>query len=229
VVPELSTRRVLTSEWVEGLTWAQFVEQADEAARQRAGEIIWRFAQGSVHRLGAFNGDPHPGNYRLTPEGDVTFLDFGLVKRWTAGEWERLAPCLDAIMDHDPQRLVAAMEQVEFLEPDLGLDADAVFDYVATPYRPYLSDEFTFTREFMKDTVERIADLKGPEAKVIEQLNLPPSFVILDRVVWGVSALLGKLVVGGPWRAMLLEYRLGAPPATELGRLDQEWWQARQR
>jgi predicted unusual protein kinase regulating ubiquinone biosynthesis (AarF/ABC1/UbiB family) len=229
VLPELSTRRVLTSEWVDGLTWAQFVARADETARRRAGEVIWRFAQGSVHRLGAFNGDPHPGNYRFSADGDVTFLDFGLVKRWTAGEWERLAPCLDAILDHDPVRLIAAMEQVEFLEPGLGLDPDAVFDYVATPYRPYLSDRFTFTREFMKDTVERIADLKGPEAKVIEQLNLPPSFVILDRVVWGVSALLGKLGVSGPWRAMLLEYRRDDPPATELGRLDQQWWMARQR
>ncbi len=118
-----------------------------------------------MHRLGAFNGDPHPGNYRFTPDGDVTFLDFGLVKRWTAGEWERLAPCLDAIMERDPEQLIAAMERVEFLEHDLGLDAAAVFDYVATPYRPYLSDEFTFTREFMKDTVQRIADLKGPRPR----------------------------------------------------------------
>ena len=31
------------------------------------------------------------------------------------------------------------------------------------------------------------------KAEVIEKLNMPPSFVILDRVVWGVSALLGKL------------------------------------
>ena len=36
---------------------------------------------------------------------------------------------------------------------------------------------------------------------------MPPSFVILDRVVWGVSAILGKLGVHNPWRAMLLEYR----------------------
>ena len=72
-------------------------------------------------------------------------------------------------------------------------------------------------------SVERIADLKGPEAKVIEQLNLPPSFVILDRVVWGVSAILGKLGATGPWREMLLEYRIGAPPATELGAAELAW------
>ncbi|MEZ5251182.1 MAG: AarF/UbiB family protein [Ilumatobacteraceae bacterium] len=39
-------------------------------------------------RLGVFNGDPHPGNYRFSPDGHVTFLDFGMVKRWAPGEWE---------------------------------------------------------------------------------------------------------------------------------------------
>ena len=31
------------------------------------------------------NGDPHPGNY-LFGGGKVTFLDYGLVKRFSAGE-----------------------------------------------------------------------------------------------------------------------------------------------
>ena len=50
------------------------------------------------------------GNYRFHDDGTVTFLDFGLVKRWSPGEWERLAPSLDAIYERDPDRLVSAME-----------------------------------------------------------------------------------------------------------------------
>ena len=223
VLTEFSTERMLTTEWVDGLTWAAFVEQADQAAKDRAGEIIWRFAQGSVHELGIFNGDPHPGNYRFDPDGTVTFLDFGLVKRWASGEWERLSPCLDAIMSKDHAALVRAMEDVGFLEPLHGLDVDAVADYVSAPYLPYLTDRFTFTRQFMKDTIATISDVRGPAKRVVEQLNLPPSFIILDRLVWGVSALLGKLEVERPWRAMLDEYRHAAPPATELGRAHADW------
>jgi predicted unusual protein kinase regulating ubiquinone biosynthesis (AarF/ABC1/UbiB family) len=227
VVQELSTARVLTSDWVDGVPWAEFFAHADKAARQRAGEIIWRFAQSSVHRHGVFNGDPHPGNYRFHADGRVSFLDFGLVKRWTADEWHRLAPCLDAILASDPDQLIDAMESVRFLEPGHGLGAEAVFAYVSAPYRPYLTERFRFTRDFMADTVAKIADVNGPYAPVVRKLNLPPSFVILDRVVWGVSALLGKLEVEGPWRAMLLEYRLGHEPATPLGRQDAEWFAAR--
>ncbi|MET0147362.1 MAG: AarF/ABC1/UbiB kinase family protein [Ilumatobacteraceae bacterium] len=224
LVPELSQERVLTTEWVDGLSWQQFVESASTETKQRVGEVIWRFGQHSIQRLGAFNGDPHPGNYRFHHDGSVTFLDFGLVKRWDPGEWERLEPSLDAIVVHrDPERLVAAMEKSGFLAAGHGLDADAVFDYVSSPYRPYLVDEFTFTREWMRETLGRIFDISGPHAPVIAKLNMPPSFVILDRVVWGVSAILGKLEVSGPWRAMLLEYRTGAPPATELGAAEAAW------
>ena len=229
LIPELSTERVLTTEWIDGDDWATFVASAGDHARQRAGEIIWRFAQASILRMGAFNGDPHPGNYRFHEDGTVTFLDFGLVKRWSPGEWERLAPSLDAIYERDPERLVGAMEAVEFLQPGHGLEAGAVYDYVSAPYVPYLADEFTFTRHFVADALSTIIDLKGPHAAIIEKLNMPPSFVILDRVVWGVSALLGKLGVTRPWRAMLLEYRAAGPPATELGVADARWWTERQR
>ena len=126
-----------TSEWVDGLTWAEFESRADPAAKQRAAEVLFRFAQGSIHRHGVFNGDPHPGNYRFHPDGTVTFLDFGLVKRWTAGEWERLAPCLDAIIGAATRSgRVRAMVEVGFLRPDHGLDPQRVYDYVSAPYMP---------------------------------------------------------------------------------------------
>jgi predicted unusual protein kinase regulating ubiquinone biosynthesis (AarF/ABC1/UbiB family) len=228
VVTEYSGHRVLTTEWVDGLSWDAFLAQSTPASRRRAGETIWRFAQHAVHHLAAFNGDPHPGNYRFAPDGSVTFLDFGLVKRWTRGEWDQLGPSLDAIVVHcDPQRLVAAMEGAGFLQPGHGLRPQEVWDYVSSPYVPYLADEFTFTRDFVREAMQRIMDIKGPHAHVIEKLNMPASFVILDRVVWGVSAILGKLELTGPWRAMLLEYRSGAAPATPLGEQEAAWLSGR--
>lgn len=225
IVPELSADTVVTSEWVDGLSFDEFVATASRATKQRAGEVVWRFAQHAIARHGAFNGDPHPGNYKFHHDGSVTFLDFGLVKRWSPGEWEALQPTLDAVIVHrDPERLVAAMEHSGFLRPNHGLDAAHVFDYVSSPYRPYLTDEFTFTRQWMIDTIAKIFDLHGPHADVIEHLNMPPSFVILDRVVWGINAILGKLEVSGPFRAMLLEYVADGEPATDLGAAEAAWW-----
>jgi predicted unusual protein kinase regulating ubiquinone biosynthesis (AarF/ABC1/UbiB family) len=219
-----SRRRVLTSEWVDGWGFDRFLADADRVAHEHAGESIWRFAQHAIHRLSFFNGDPHPGNYKFDRHGKVTFLDFGLVKRWSPGEWERLRPSLDGIIvDRDPEQLVAAMEYSGFLREGHGLRPDDVYAYVSAPYRPYLTDTFRFDREFVKQALADVIDVRGPYAHVIEQLDLPPSFVVLDRVVWGVSAILGKIDLERPWRAMLLEYLVDGPPATALGEQEARW------
>ena len=223
VVPERSSRRVLTSDWVDGLRWDDFVAAAAPEDRQRAAEVLLRFAQGSIHHHRVFNGDPHPGNYRFHDDGSVTFLDFGLVKRWRRGELEQLTPVLDAILDRDPERVVATAVAAGFLASGHRFDPAFVYEYVSSPYEPFLSERFTYTRAWVAGALQRVVDLQGRYGELIRSLNMPPSYVILDRVVWGVSALLGRLEATNTWRALLAEYRKGAPPCTELGELEAEW------
>lgn len=223
VVPERSARRVITSEWVEGMRWEEFLVTTDQAIKDRAGEVIMRFAQGSIHLHNVFNGDPHPGNYRFHQDGSVTFLDFGLVKKWSAGEFDRLGPVLDAVLAEDPERLVRTSIEANFLSPNHGFDPEFVFEYVRGPYEPYLTERFTYTREWTGKALQTVVDVQGRYGELIKKLNMPTSYVILDRVVWGVSALLSRLEATNNWRGILAEYREGAPPCTELGRLEAEW------
>jgi predicted unusual protein kinase regulating ubiquinone biosynthesis (AarF/ABC1/UbiB family) len=223
IVPELSTLRVLTSEWVDGQPWAVFEASATPETRGRAAEVLFRFAQRSIYCHRIFNGDPHPGNYRFHPDGSVTFLDFGLVKHWTKEETDALWPVIDPLIDGDALRTTELMVTAGFLQPDHGLDPQRVWEYVSAPYTPYLTDEFTFTRRHVAEALSSVVDVRGPNRAVIEKLNLPPSFVILDRVVWGMSALLGRLEARNRWRDILAEYRHGGPPSTELGRLEADW------
>ena len=211
VVPEYSSQRVLTSEWVEGMRWDDLLATGSPDVKQHAAEVLFRFAQGSINRHGVFNGDPHPGNYRFHHDGSVTFLDFGLVKRWTPGELEVMTPVLDATFAQDPQGVVDAMVAANFLSADHGLDAQKVFDYVSAPYEPYMVPEFTYTRPWLAAMLGKMMDISGGNLEVIRQLNVPASYVILDRVVWGMSALLARLNATGPFGGILDEYRKGAP------------------
>jgi len=186
--------------------------------------VLFRFAQGSIYRHRCFNGDPHPGNYRFHPDGTITFLDFGLVKRWSTAETGALWPLIDPLLDEDAEGTVERMVDAGFLAPDHGLDPREVWAYVSAPYEPYLTESFTFTRSWVADTLARIVDVRGPHRAVVQKLNLPPSFVILDRVVWGMSALLGRLEARNHWRAILAEYRSGSAAATELGALEAAWY-----
>ncbi|MEA3021037.1 MAG: hypothetical protein QOI47_2561 [Actinomycetota bacterium] len=223
VVPEYSSQRVLTSEWVEGMRWDDLLETGSDEVKQHAAEVLFRFAQGSISRHRLFNGDPHPGNYRFHHDGSVTFLDFGLVKRWTPGELEVMDPIMDATLAQDPRAVVDAMVRAGFLPPDHGLDPQRVFDYVSAPYEPYMVETFTYTRPWLREMLGKMIDISGGNLEVIRELNMPPSYVILDRVVWGMSALLARLDASGPFAAILSEYRKDTPPATELGRQEAAW------
>jgi len=225
VISEYSSRRILTSEWVDALSWEEFLAVSDEPARQRAAETIFRFVQGAIYRVGVFNGDPHPGNYLFGHDGSVTFIDFGLVKRWAPGEFEGLIPIIDPLFQRDAAGVVAQMESSGFLAEGHDLDPESVLEYVSAPYASYFTDTFTFTEDFTQGVIRGLLEVGGPNAEVMHKLTMPPSFVILDRVVWGMSALLGRLGARNRWRAILDEYRLDQPPVTPLGRAEQAWRQ----
>ena len=227
VIPEYSTRRVLVTEWVDGMRWDDFLAVADEDAKQRAAEAMFRFIQGAIYRARVFNGDPHPGNYRFHPDGTVSFLDFGLVKRWAPGELETLTPLIDPLLDRDAEAMTTRMIDAGFLYADHGIEPQRVWEYVSAPYTPYLEHEFTFTPDLASKTLGKLLDLNGPYADVMQKLNLPSSFVILDRVVWGMTAILGRLGATNRWREILDEYRFDAPPVTPLGKAEAAWRAAR--
>ncbi|HEX7166842.1 MAG TPA: AarF/ABC1/UbiB kinase family protein [Acidimicrobiales bacterium] len=223
VLPEYSTQRVLTSEWVDGMRFDEFREQADEATRQKAAEVLFRFAQGSIQHFHVFNGDPHPGNYIFHGDGTVTFLDFGLVKRWNPGELESLSGILDRILEGDAEGTVREAVEAGFLARNHGLDPQHIFEYVSTPYEPFMREQFTYTRDWTGKALGKIVDVQGEYSDVMQVLNMPPHYVILDRVVWGMSALLGRLGATNRFGALLAEYRKGEPPATPLGHVEAAW------
>ena len=101
--PSCRSEHVLVSEWVDGIGFEE-VKELDRATRDRFGEIVFRFFFGSLYRNGHFSGDPHPGNYRLMPDGRVAFIDFGMTKRVSRDDIEAEVGALRAMMDGDAAR-----------------------------------------------------------------------------------------------------------------------------
>ena len=98
---DLSTRRVLVSEYVEGERF-EAVRALDQAQRDRYGEIVFRFFFGLLYRDRIALGDPHPGNYLLCPTAGSRFLDYGLLRdvsapRASTPSGRSRAPCATTI------------------------------------------------------------------------------------------------------------------------------------
>ena len=231
VVPELSTARVLTSELAAGVPFEDVVA-ADQATRDRAGEILYRFVFRSLYRLRAFNGDPHPGNYLFGADGTITFLDFGLVKRFDGDELGVFSDMVEAMSaDRDPERFRGIVERVGLLAPGHPATDAEVIDYFGHFYE--MVDQrgtFTFTPEYASESVRRIFDQSGPYGEIQKSANLPPSFVIIQRINLGLYAILGELRATGDWRAIAEELWpfVDAPPQTELGEQEAAWIKQRE-
>src|SRR5687767_14178225 len=114
VISRLSRRRVLVTEYVEGLGFEE-VRKLPKPERDRFGEIVFRFCFGSIYHLQHFNADAHPGNYLLMDDGKVAFLDFGMTKQLDKEQIELEIAAIEAVLDEDPEALVQALHDLGFL------------------------------------------------------------------------------------------------------------------
>jgi hypothetical protein len=205
VIDELSTARA-HAEFAEGARFAE-VEHWSQAERDIAAEAIFRFVFRSLYRLHAFNGDPHPGNYVFGGNGVVTFLDFGLVKRYDPAEvalFEELIRSM--VLEHDIAQFRATLEAHSILRKDASFGNDDVREYFGHFYEFVESDEeIAFTPEYASETVRRMFDPSSPYAHVSRASNVPPAFVISQRINLGLHAVLGRLRAQRNWRRIAEE------------------------
>ncbi len=231
VVPDLCGARVLTTELATG---ARFTDLDDWSQEERslAGETIFRFVFGGIYKLHAFNGDPHPGNYLFEPGGRVTFLDFGLVKRFTPHDvhtFERMAKSL--VLEGDVPKYKAVLEESGVLKRDAPIPIDRIVKYFGYFYDCVTAPQpYTFTKEYASAAMGRLFPTPGSEFPEIRSFgNLPPAFVILQRINLGMTSVLAHLDATADFRGIAEEIWpfVQGPPATELGRQEAAWLAAK--
>ncbi len=231
VYDDLSSARVLTTELAVGATFEEVLGWPQEE-RNRVAETIYRFSFGSIYRLWAFNGDPHPGNYLFGPDGSVVFLDFGLVKRFTPDETAQFERMLTAmVIDRDIPRFRAELVAAGLLPADALFSDEAVEAYFTHFYEFVLADEpRTFTPEYAVAGVKAIFEASGEHGNLKKALNVPPALVILQRINLGLISLFAQLGATANWRSIAEELWpfTDRAPSTPMGQDAQEWRQSLQ-
>ena len=230
VLDDLSTARVLTTELAEGASFADVVGWSDDE-RQLTAECLYRFAFGGIYQLRAFNGDPHPGNYLFRPGGHVTFLDFGLCKRFTDDEVKVFEEMIRAmVIDRDLAAFHRVVERIGILPPGFEISDVDLADYFGHFYEFVMDDRvMEISPEWSSQSVRQFFDLSGPHADIMKAANLPPSMVIVQRINLGLFALFGELGARGNWRRMAEELWpfVQGPPSTPMGEEIARWARAR--
>jgi len=223
IVDELSTARVVTSDLATGARFAELLTWP-QREKDLAAETIYRFVFRSLYEVHAFNGDPHPGNYLFHRGGRVTFLDFGLVKRFTPDELQPLVHMVRYLcVDGDPEGFRRAMVDAGFLMPETPLPTQQIVEHMALFYDTVRAPgPRTMTGDYASAVARRLFDFRSPLAAYA---RIPRSYVILQRINLGLFAVLGELAATADWRAITEEIWpfIQAPPSTPMGEAEAAW------
>src|SRR5256714_4262447 len=223
----LSRRRVLVTEYVEGLGFEE-VKSLPQEDRDRFGEIVFRFSFGSIYHLQQFNADPHPGNYILTPDGRVAFLDFGMTKRLDLEQIELEPRAIDAASRRDPDALREALHDLGFIKNPSKFDAERLMEHVMMVGGWYMEDrEIQLTPERVMKVIESTSDPRSPYYDLMRRESIPAEELMGRRMETGVLAVLAQLRAKRNWHQISREWIYADPPAGELGELEWAYFEER--
>jgi predicted unusual protein kinase regulating ubiquinone biosynthesis (AarF/ABC1/UbiB family) len=220
---DLSTRRVLVSEYVEGERF-EAVRELDQRRRDRYGEIVFRFFFGLLYRNRIALGDPHPGNYLLKPDGRVAFLDYGLVRDFDAVRIDAERAIALAVRDADPAALEAALIAGGYVRDSPGFDAELALRTISGAIRWYaIPGERQLSRRERRAPEDVDAERQAAFEAQAGRYSLPAETILIRRMHVLVAIVLSRLRATADWGAIAAEYLHGEPPATALGRAEAEF------
>ncbi|MFS8479756.1 MAG: AarF/ABC1/UbiB kinase family protein [Micromonosporaceae bacterium] len=207
--------RVLVTEWVDGIPLAEIIAKGTEEQRDRSGEMIATLHFSAPVRVKMLHTDPHPGNYRLLPDGRLGVIDFGAVARMPEGPPEPIGPLARLALAGDADAVFDGLRDEGFIKPDVDIDAQAVLDYIRPMLEPIAVEEFRFTRSWLRQEAARIANPRSPAYQLGKHLNLPPNYLMIHRVTLGSIGVLCQLEAKAPYRDILRRWLPGFAAPSE--------------
>jgi len=121
---DFTSRRVLTTEYIEGI---KITEKAElEAAGVNIRGLLSQGVRANLKQLfehGLFHADPHPGNLLVLPEdGTLVFIDFGMMGIISEDQKERMIEIFVDVINRRPENLKENLVALGFLRSDARWD-----------------------------------------------------------------------------------------------------------
>ena len=214
VVPHIlaAAPLVLVSEWVDGVGLSHIIADGTQPQRDRCATLYQRFILSGPARAGLLHADPHPGNYRYTPDGKLAVLDFGAVAHLPDGLPTAMGHLLRIAMHNDADGVLDGLREEGFVKPHIALDAQALLDYLTPLVEPARHETFHYTREWLRGEFMRLRDPRSEEFTIGFKLNLPPNYLLIHRVWLGCIGVLCQLDAEVATRAEVEQWVPGFVP-----------------
>jgi predicted unusual protein kinase regulating ubiquinone biosynthesis (AarF/ABC1/UbiB family)/DNA-binding XRE family transcriptional regulator len=198
---DLSNSRILASDFVSGLNFKDFCQQASQGARNKVGTAIFESVLSLIFRHRILYTDPNPGNF-LIDNDRVHLVDFGSIKNLTEDFVENWREYLIAVMKKDENAAKALVVKMGFVPHTSDYDFEFHHKMFSRLYQPWNDAKpFKFSPLYMKELWQFIMK-KNPN---ILKGKIPKDWIFLIRLQWGLFSLLSMLGAEANWNSILLE------------------------
>ena len=188
---ELSTYRVLTMDYLDGIKISNVEAQRDAGIdTSRVAETLIDLFNTMILRKGMFHADPHPGNLFVIPNQEsngitkIGLVDFGLTKKIPEEFRDQLIVLTSAIMSEQADAITGTMEEMGFKTRDRTQETytalgEAFLGDVLRSGKPYADQEM-------------IAEINQQLGKVLRAnplIDVPGDVILIARVMGLLSGL----------------------------------------
>ena len=219
VMPEGTTQRVLTMEFVESIHPSEATsDRYSQDLKDQWGATLFEFTLRGLFKHRFMHADPNFANFGFREDGSVVVYDYGCMKHVPEEIAIGYARLIDALLKRRKTAFPALLHDLgvykesgaqlsrETTDPYIDLMQDIV--RASPPYT--FGDDGTFYRA--------IYDLGMANWHEASDIRFPRDMVFIDRTLGGLFGNLGKLGATGPWRKLLREYTAPLVEAHNAGR-----------
>lgn len=199
--PKLSSDRVITMDFMEGIHLSEFAQKHKSSSKaNQIGQYLWDFYLYQILHLKEVHADPHPGNFMVDKRNQLVAIDFGCIKQVPEDFHAFYTALLFPSNKLSKSEFEKLLIQLEVVEPTDSIETKAlltdIFEKtVALFTAPMQTAFFDFSNDHFFDKIADLAnDLK--DNKALRQLNGnrgSEHFIYLNRTFFGLFSLLNLI------------------------------------
>lgn len=214
VVPEATTRGVLTMEFLDGIPPADAAGgEYSQELRNRWAVTLFEFMLRGLFEHRFLHADPNFANFAFREDGRVVVYDYGCMKEIPEDIAVGYAGLMDAVIHRRKTAIPGILrdmgvfkENGELLSRDMtDPHVDVLQDIVRA------SPPYTFGED--SSIYDTLYDLGMANWQEATDIRFPKDVVFINRTLVGLFGNLGKLRATGPWRQLLRTYTSAGGPA----------------
>ena len=199
--PDLSNHRIITMDWIDGEHLSEFTKvNTNKVLSDKLGQALWDFYMYQMHELKRVHADPHPGNFLVTPKGELVAIDFGCIKAIPDSFYIPYFELAIPENINNPEMFTEKLYELEILTPtdtpeEIAFFSTLFHEMLSLFTQPIHNETFDFSDETF---FSKVADLSEKYSKDTQLRKMNGNrgskhFLYINRTFFGLYNLMNDL------------------------------------